>query len=119
MKTPTGQRSSSRPRLLGDALPTGGADRRRVAGRSFIGPRQEPKHKPTKAEIAAAREKVIADLEMTRDAERAGIPVEDMYPEYEQMELIPPDEQDLPDCRIKEVGLPDPRTLWYSAASED
>ncbi len=36
-----------------------------------------------------------------------------------QLELLPPGLDQLPPEHIGEPGLPDPRTLWYSASRED
>ena len=99
--------------------PAVGASGRNARGGSFTGQWQQPHRKPTRAEIAAARAKVRADLEKTKAAKEAGVPVDDLYPDFEQLELIPRDQQQLPDQYLRTpVGLPPAAELYYSAAKE-
>ena len=98
------------------ATPTARVRRRRAESASVIGPSRPPKHRLSRKELAKRRAAVRADLEACRD-----MPPAPEYGDMEQLELIPPHEQNLPEDhmpRSGRVGLPDPSTLYYSAARE-
>jgi hypothetical protein len=65
-----------------------------------------------RAELHAKLQEEIRLQKMERDHG----PVPEPDP---QLELLPPGLDQLPADNIGEPGLPDPRTLWYSACRED
>lgn len=97
------------------AEPSERVKRQRKAGGSFAGPLRERPRRRSRKEIAENRQKVVADLRASLTADAGATPFD-----AEQFELLPPHEQNLPDRQFVSRcgGLPDPKTLYYSAARE-
>lgn len=67
-----------------------------------------------RTELQKRRAAVIESLRFSQETSEADALAE----QHGQLELIPPDMAQLPRASFKTVKLPDPESLWYSAARE-